>query len=112
MNDVVRSRRAVLGGALAVGCGVWVPIAISGCDSKKGATSTSTPMAAAPAASAASSGPATAKVAKTSVQYQTMPKGEQKCGTCQHFIAGSNTCKLVDGPISPEGWCSLWAAKA
>jgi len=29
-----------------------------------------------------------------------------------NFIAESKTCKLVDGQISPEGWCSLWAKKA
>jgi High potential iron-sulfur protein len=112
MNDAIRSRRVVLRAALAAGCGVWVPIAVSGCDSKKNSASTGAATANVPAADAASSGPPTVKVAKTSVQYQNQPKGEQKCGNCLHFIAGSNTCKLVDGPISPEGWCSLWAAKA
>jgi hypothetical protein len=46
------------------------------------------------------------------VQYQTQPKGDQKCGGCLHFIAESNTCKLVEGQISPDGWCILWAQKA
>jgi hypothetical protein len=45
------------------------------------------------------------------VQYQTQPKGEQKCAGCQHFIAESNACKLVEGQISPDGWCILWAGK-
>ena len=47
-----------------------------------------------------------------SVQYQAKPKGEQRCDNCINFIAESKTCKLVDGQISPEGWCSLWAKKA
>jgi hypothetical protein len=55
---------------------------------------------------------APAKVSQASVKYQTQPKGEQKCANCMHFIAESNTCKLVEGNISPEGWCILWAKAA
>lgn len=119
----VPARRVVLRGALAVGCSLWVPMLLSGCDSKKGADATSpTPggppatspaPAAPPATSAAPAAPAaTKKVAQATVQYQPQPKGDQKCSGCVHFIAESNTCKLVDGQISPEGWCSLWAKKA
>ena len=113
MKEEIPPRRVVLRRALAVGCSLWVPIALSGCDSKKGANSTSSAPAGSSATSANSAAPAaTKKVAPASVQYQTQPKGEQKCGQCLHFIAGSNTCKLVDGQISSEGWCSLWAKKA
>jgi uncharacterized protein YjbJ (UPF0337 family) len=113
MREEIPPRRVVLRGALAVGCSLLVPIALSGCDSKKGANSTSAAPASSPAASADSAAPAaTGKAAQASVQYQTQPKGEQKCGGCLHFIAESNTCKLVDGQVSPEGWCRLWAKKA
>ena len=113
MREEIPPRRIVLRGALAVGCGLLAPIALSGCDSKKGSNSTSAAPASSPATSTASAAPAaTGKVAQASVQYQTQPKGEQKCGGCQHFIAGSKTCMLVAGQISPEGWCSLWAKKA
>lgn len=113
MKEEIPPRRAVLRGALAVGCSLCLPIALSGCDSKKGANSTSSPPASSPATSANSAAPtATKKVPQANVQYQTQPKGEQKCGRCVHFIAESNTCKLVDGQISAEGWCSLWAKKA
>ncbi len=113
MTEEIPPRRVVLRRALAVGCSLWVPIALSGCDSKKGANSTSSAPASSPAPGANSAAPAAArKVPQASVQYQTQPKGEQKCGGCVHFIAESNTCMLVDGRISPEGWCSLWAKKA
>ena len=107
-------RRLVLRGALVLGCSPWVPIALVGCDSKKDANSSSTAPASAPATSAGSSAApaATSKLSQTSVQYQAQPKGEQKCSGCVNFIAESNTCKLVAGQISPEGWCSLWAKKA
>jgi hypothetical protein len=109
MKEEIPPRRVVLRGALVVGCSLWVPMALSGCDSKKGANSTSS----APATGAESAAPAaTTKVPQASVQYQTQPKGEQECSRCLHFIAESNTCKLVDGQISPKGWCSLWAKKA
>ena len=113
MKAEIPSRRIVLRGALAVGCGLWVPIVLSGCDSNKGTNSSSPAPASPPATSAGSAAPvATKKVSPASVQYQAQPKGEQKCGNCVNFIAESNTCKLVDGQVSPEGWCSLWAKKA
>jgi len=119
MKEEIPPRRVVLRGALAVGCGLLLPAALFGCDSKKGETSTGaapagapdTP-ATAPDTSADAAAPAAGKVSQASVQYQTQPKGEQKCGGCLHFIAESNTCKLVEGQISPDGWCTLWAQKA
>ena len=113
MREKIPPRRVALRGALAVACSLLVPIALSGCDSKKGGNSSSAAPASSPATSAGSAAPAaTGKVPQASVQYQTQPKGEQKCSACLHFIAESKTCKLVDGQISPEGWCSLWAKKA
>ena len=61
------------------------------------------------------SAPATAqgaKLGKTQAQYQEQPKGDQNCANCMHFIAGSNTCQVVEGKVSPNGWCMLWAKKA
>lgn len=52
-----------------------------------------------------------AKMSKATAQYQEQPKGEQKCSSCQHFIAASNTCQVVDGPINPNGWCMLWVLR-
>lgn len=112
MKEEIPQRRIVLRGALAVGCTLWLPIALSGCDSKQGTNAGSSAPASPPPTSADSAAPATQKVSQASVQYQTQPKGDQKCSGCQHFIAESNTCQLVDGQISPEGWCSLWAKKA
>jgi hypothetical protein len=131
MQDEIPPRRVVLRGALAVGCGLLMPAALFGCG-KKEADSTGAapdmsappgadsamqapgPDAAAPegssAPSADSAAPA-AKVSQASVQYQTQPKGDQQCSGCMHFIAESNTCKLVEGQISPDGWCTLWAKK-
>lgn len=107
------SRRTVLRGALAVGCGLLVPAALTGCDSKKGESPTGAAPASPPDTGAAPSAPAASvKVSQASVQYQTQPKGDQKCSECLHFVAESNTCKLVEGQISPDGWCTLWVRKA
>jgi hypothetical protein len=106
-------RRAVLRGALAVGCGLLLPAVLFGCDSKKSDTPTDASPTGSPDTSADSAAPAEAgKVTQASVQYQTQPKGEQKCSGCVHFIAESNNCKLVEGQISPAGWCTLWTKKA
>lgn len=113
MKQESLSRRSVLRGALAVGCGLWLPVVVSGCDSKKGASPTTGTPAASPAPDNAPVVPTTSeKMPQASVQYQAQPKGDQKCGTCVNFIAESNTCKLVDGQISPDGWCTLWVMKA
>jgi hypothetical protein len=118
-------RRIMLRGALAAGCSLLLPASLMGCDSQK-ETSSAAPDAAPDAASpipesAAPASPAPetesaapaapAKVSQASVQYQTQPKGDQKCANCIHF-EGSNSCKLVEGEISPEGWCLLWAKTA
>ncbi len=112
MNEEIPPRRVVLRGALAVGCGLLLPAALFGCDKKdKSATG------AAPADTTANGTDAAApgkpgKSSQASVQYQDQPKGDQKCDGCLHFIAESNTCKVVEGQISPNGWCILWIQQA
>ena len=55
--------------------------------------------------------PAAAKMAQAGVAYQESPKGDQQCSTCSLFQAPSS-CTLVDGTISPSGWCKFWVKKA
>ncbi|MGB9129464.1 MAG: high-potential iron-sulfur protein [Thiobacillus sp.] len=76
-------RRAVLRAALTAGCMLCLP-----------------------AAGRAQSG----KVSKAQVKYQDTPKGNQNCANCLQFVAADSTCKVVEGKVSPQGWCQLWAA--
>ena len=57
-------------------------------------------------------GPAKAatKMPQKAVKYQDTPKGNARCDNCALFQAPSS-CKLVDGPIAPAGWCVLYKAK-
>jgi high potential iron-sulfur protein len=60
---------------------------------------------------------AQAKATKQAMQYQDQPKNGQRCDTCMQFIAGPQanapgTCKVVDGPISPSGWCVAYVKKS
>ena len=50
------------------------------------------------------------KVSQREAHYQASPKGEARCGRCKQFSPPSS-CSLVDGPVSPSGWCSFFAAK-
>ena len=50
------------------------------------------------------------KMAQKLVQYQKTPKKDQKCSICLHFVA-PDSCKMVEGKIDPNGWCSLYAPK-
>jgi hypothetical protein len=51
------------------------------------------------------------KVAKTVVAYQDTPKEGHSCAGCSLFEP-PNACKVVEGTISPSGWCKLWAPKS
>lgn len=71
------------------------------------------------------------KVSQAAAQYQATPKNGQVCGMCKYYIApggkagegmmGSGqrgpgmmtqlgTCQVVEGSISAQGWCALYAA--
>jgi hypothetical protein len=51
------------------------------------------------------------KVAQNTVSYQDKPKGPQRCDGCSLFQP-PHACKVVDGDVSPQGWCSLFSARA
>ncbi|MCO1333656.1 hypothetical protein MO867_04800 [Microbulbifer sp. OS29] len=50
------------------------------------------------------------KAQKERVNYQDTPKDGKKCVDCQLFEP-PNACLVVEGDISPEGWCSLFVLK-
>jgi hypothetical protein len=54
---------------------------------------------------------------KAQFKYQSTPNGSKECANCNFFIAGKSatangTCKIVQGEISPKGYCIAWAAKS
>ncbi|HVS78325.1 MAG TPA: high-potential iron-sulfur protein [Steroidobacteraceae bacterium] len=56
------------------------------------------------------------KVAKSTAKYQDKPNGTQQCDGCVQFIPGKTpsadgTCKIVEGSISPKGWCMFFSPK-
>jgi hypothetical protein len=54
---------------------------------------------------------AQAKASKDAMKYQDKPKGDQKCSNCLQFVA-PDSCKVVEGKISPDGYCIAWVKKA
>ena len=52
-----------------------------------------------------------AKVSQSAVHYQASPKDGKDCDDCTNFVSPGG-CKLVDGAISPKGWCRLWVKRA
>ena len=73
---------------------------------------------------------AEAKASKAAVHYRDYPKGMQMCHMCKFYIAGggrraglemcmgggsmmgmmgAGACQVVQGRISPMGWCDLYA---
>jgi hypothetical protein len=62
---------------------------------------------------------AAAPISKAQVGYQDVPRNGQVCAQCVYFIfkpatssAPASRCKMVAGPISPAGWCQIWAPAA
>jgi hypothetical protein len=51
------------------------------------------------------------KAAQAAVKYQDSPSNGQKCGDCTYFQA-PGSCGVVDGKISPNGWCMLYNKKS
>jgi hypothetical protein len=62
------------------------------------------------AAGAALPARAAAKMAQKQANYQPIPKGNAHCNNCALWLQPTD-CKVVVGPVSPTGWCSLYAAK-
>jgi len=60
---------------------------------------------------------AQAKASKEAMKYQEKPNNGQRCDGCMQFVAGAKpgangTCKVVEGPISPSGWCIAFVKKS
>ena len=53
---------------------------------------------------------APSKMAQNAAGYQDKPMGKSQCDGCTLWQAPAS-CKTVEGPISPSGWCNLFSAK-
>jgi hypothetical protein len=47
------------------------------------------------------------KISKQAVAYQDHPDGDKRCDKCVQFQA-PNACKMIEGPISPQGSCRIF----
>jgi hypothetical protein len=47
------------------------------------------------------------KLAKSDVDYRDRPKGRERCDNCRVWVP-PDSCKSVEGEISPSGWCNIW----
>ena len=73
-------------------------------------TSTALALGAAAAATVVSEATAQEKISQADAKYQGAPKDDQRCDGCILFQP-PNTCKVVQGEISPSGWCQLFVKK-
>jgi hypothetical protein len=74
-------------------------------------TRTAFALGAVAAATPVSQASAQQKITQAIANYQGTPKGDQHCGACFNFQQ-PNACKFVQGTISPNGWCQLFAPKS
>jgi hypothetical protein len=59
---------------------------------------------------AATSAQASNKMSPRAMSYRPNPNGNQRCDNCANWQP-PGSCKLVDGPIAPNGWCILYHPK-
>jgi hypothetical protein len=74
----------------------FLGIAVIGCGSVIGA--------------AATSAAAQKKFSQQQAKYQPVPKNGQRCQTCALWQPPTS-CQVVEGPVSPAGWCMLYQPK-
>ncbi len=48
------------------------------------------------------------KISQAAVAYQDHPEGDKHCAKCMQFLPPAG-CKMVAGPISPQGFCRIFA---
>jgi len=54
---------------------------------------------------------AQSKTDKKTAKYQDKPNNGQSCSQCNYFHP-PKTCQLVEGDVSPSGWCSFFLKKS
>lgn len=104
LDGPVFSRRAFLRGTL-------LGAATAGTSTLSACMPMMPPQAAAPAPAAP---PMVARglsrnVPKDVARYQNHPNRSQRCGACMHFRP-PDSCEIVTGRISPQGWCRYFEA--
>jgi hypothetical protein len=50
------------------------------------------------------------KASKAAMKYQDHPNNDKKCSNCLQFVP-PDSCKVVEGKISPDGYCIAWVKK-
>jgi len=51
------------------------------------------------------------KFTQQQAHYQPVPKSGQRCQNCALWQS-PNSCQVVEGQVSPAGWCILYQPKA
>ncbi|WP_211462926.1 high-potential iron-sulfur protein [Collimonas silvisoli] len=56
-------------------------------------------------------------MSKGMLHYQNSPKDGKMCADCAAYTpppspdAGTGTCKIVAGPVNPQGWCMAFSQR-
>jgi len=51
------------------------------------------------------------KFTQQQAKYQAVPKNGQRCQTCSLWQSPTS-CQVVEGAVSPAGWCMLYQPKS
>lgn len=103
--EATMTRRAALARVVALPLAAVLPAALAGCSKTLKCEDTS------------SLSPDDARMRTEIAAYQDQaPDPAKHCALCMQFNPGGKdacgTCKVVKGPINPNGYCKLWVKKA
>jgi hypothetical protein len=114
-----QQRRVILRGVLIASCALATPMLFTGCNRSESSNSSGTGGSGTgqmsdetTSSSGNTSAQGSGKTSKEQAKYQDHPNGSQSCASCEQFVAETSTCKVVEGKVSPGGWCALWTKKA
>ena len=105
-NDKMGRREAVKRALQVLGAAAIAPAVLSGCGGEDELSCTDT----------AGLTPAEVQMRQGQSYVDHSPKPAENCANCNFYQAAQanqcGSCTVVKGPIHPEGYCNLWAAKA
>jgi hypothetical protein len=108
MNDDKIGRRDAMKRALQVlGAAAAAPVVLAGCGGGEEELSCTDTQGLTPAE---------VQMRQNQSYVDHSPKPSENCANCNFYEAAQagqcGSCSVIAGPIHPEGYCNLWAAKA
>lgn len=107
MSETIGRRDAARRMLMVVGAAAVAPVALSACGEEEPAGLSCT--------DTAGLTPQELTTRQSQAYTDQSPHADKTCDNCNFYTAGQpnqcGSCTVIAGPIHPDGYCNLWAAK-